>query len=47
MAEVLSLARSELILGGQKSGKSRRTELLARAWLEGGITHQAMLIATA
>ena len=47
MAEPLSLARSELILGGQKSGKSRRAELLARTWLEGGSTHQAVLIATA
>ena len=47
MAEPLSLARSELILGGQKSGKSRRAELLAQAWLEGGSTHQAVLIATA
>ena len=28
------LARSELILGGQKSGKSRRAERLARQWLE-------------
>lgn len=26
----------ELILGGQKSGKSRRAELLAAAWLAGG-----------
>ena len=47
MAEPLSLARSELILGGQKSGKSRRAELLARTWLDGGSTHQAVLIATA
>ncbi|MCX7231926.1 MAG: bifunctional adenosylcobinamide kinase/adenosylcobinamide-phosphate guanylyltransferase [Burkholderiales bacterium] len=39
--------RSELILGGQKSGKSRRAELLARTWLEGASTHQAVLIATA
>ncbi|HEY8906393.1 MAG TPA: adenosylcobinamide-phosphate guanylyltransferase, partial [Rhodoferax sp.] len=27
------IARSELILGGQKSGKSRRAEMLARDWL--------------
>ena len=47
MAELLSLARSELILGGQKIGKSRRAELLARAWLESGSEHQAVLIATA
>ena len=47
MAEPLSLARSELILGGQKSGKSRRAEQLAQAWLEGDGTRQAVLIATA
>jgi adenosylcobinamide kinase/adenosylcobinamide-phosphate guanylyltransferase len=47
MAEALSLARSELILGGQKSGKSRRAELLARTWLEGGGGREAALIATA
>ena len=47
MAELLSLARSELILGGQKIGKSRRAELLARTWLESGSEHQAVLIATA
>ena len=39
--------RSELILGGQKSGKSRRAELLARSWLAGSPAHQAVLIATA
>ena len=33
MVEALAIARSELILGGQKSGKSRRAELLARSWL--------------
>ncbi len=41
------LARSELILGGQKSGKSRRAELLARQWLDASPTHRAVLIATA
>ncbi len=40
-------ARSELILGGQKSGKSRRAELLARGWLAQSPDHQAVLIATA
>ena len=30
----LTMAQSELILGGQRSGKSRRAELLARHWLE-------------
>ena len=43
---MLTVARSELILGGQKSGKSRRAELLARAWLESSSVHSATLIAT-
>jgi adenosylcobinamide kinase/adenosylcobinamide-phosphate guanylyltransferase len=43
MAEI---ARSELILGGQRSGKSRRAESLAREWLDGSPTRQAVLIAT-
>lgn len=47
MDELLSAARSELILGGQKSGKSRRAELLARNWLAQSPAHQAVLIATA
>lgn len=38
---------SELILGGQKSGKSRRAELLARDWLAQSAAHRALLIATA
>jgi adenosylcobinamide kinase/adenosylcobinamide-phosphate guanylyltransferase len=41
------IARSELILGGQKSGKSRRAELLASRWLATHPTHQAVLVATA
>ncbi len=40
-------ARSELILGGQKSGKSRRAELLARHWLAQSASHRAVMIATA
>ncbi len=40
-------ARSELILGGQKSGKSRRAEEQARAWLQAAPRHEAVLIATA
>ena len=44
---VSTIARSELILGGQKSGKSRRAEMLARTWLEQSIHHRAVLIATA
>lgn len=43
----LSVARSELILGGQKSGKSRRAEMLARDWLAASANHHAVLIATA
>ena len=41
------LARSELILGGQKSGKSRRAEALAQSWLAQSPEHCAVLIATA
>ena len=50
MAEDLAVpltVRSELILGGQKSGKSRRAELLAHGWLSGSPQRQAVLIATA
>jgi adenosylcobinamide kinase/adenosylcobinamide-phosphate guanylyltransferase len=47
MAEHLSPAPSELILGGQKSGKSRRAEQLASAWLAQAAGHKAVLIATA
>ena len=41
-----SIASSELILGGQKSGKSRRAEMLARSWLAQDASHRASLIAT-
>jgi adenosylcobinamide kinase/adenosylcobinamide-phosphate guanylyltransferase len=41
------VAKSELILGGQKSGKSRRAEFLARDWLLQAPHHKAVLIATA
>lgn len=47
MVEALAIAKSELILGGQKSGKSRRAELLARSWLGQSPAHRAVLIATA
>jgi adenosylcobinamide kinase / adenosylcobinamide-phosphate guanylyltransferase len=47
MPEGLTIARSELILGGQKSGKSRRAEQLASAWLAQSLRHRAVLIATA
>lgn len=43
----LNVVRRELILGGQKSGKSRRAEALAQAWLSQSGSHQVVLIATA
>lgn len=43
----LRIAKSEFILGGQRSGKSRRAETLARTWLDQSDTHRAVLIATA
>jgi adenosylcobinamide kinase/adenosylcobinamide-phosphate guanylyltransferase len=46
MAE-LRLARSELILGGQKSGKTARAESLAASWLAQSQGHRAVYIATA
>ena len=47
MTDGLTIASSEFILGGQKSGKSRRAELLARDWLAQSTGHKAVLIATA
>ena len=47
MSHAMQVSRSELILGGQKSGKSRRAELLARDWLAQSPAHHALLIATA
>lgn len=43
----VSIARSELILGGQKSGKSARAEMLAWSWLQANMDHHATFIATA
>lgn len=43
----LDIAASEFILGGQKSGKSRRGESLAAAWLARSPAHKAVMIATA
>ncbi|HMN92334.1 MAG TPA: bifunctional adenosylcobinamide kinase/adenosylcobinamide-phosphate guanylyltransferase [Hydrogenophaga sp.] len=40
------IARGELILGGQRSGKSRRAELLAREWLATAPGRRAVMIAT-
>jgi len=47
MHNSLTIARSEFILGGQKSGKSQRAELIARQWLDLSANHSALLIATA
>jgi adenosylcobinamide kinase/adenosylcobinamide-phosphate guanylyltransferase len=38
--------RSHFILGGQRSGKSRRAETLALQWLGGGAAHRALMVAT-
>jgi adenosylcobinamide kinase/adenosylcobinamide-phosphate guanylyltransferase len=46
MAESSVFVRSELILGGQRSGKSRRAETLAQVWLAQSPLHRAALIAT-
>lgn len=43
----LTIAQSELILGGQKSGKTARAESLAAAWLAQSAGHRAVYIATA
>jgi adenosylcobinamide kinase/adenosylcobinamide-phosphate guanylyltransferase len=43
MAEI---ARTEFILGGQRSGKSRRAELLARDWLAAAAGRRAVMVAT-
>jgi adenosylcobinamide kinase/adenosylcobinamide-phosphate guanylyltransferase len=44
---ITHISKTELILGGQKSGKSRRAEFLARDWLLQSPHHKAVLIATA
>lgn len=46
MSSVAASPRTRLLIGGQKSGKSRQAELLAREWLSAGGAHQAILIAT-
>lgn len=46
MAETLDVGRSELLLGGQKSGKSRRAEALAASWLRVAPGRRAVLVAT-
>ena len=47
MVDAQHIARSELIIGGQKSGKSARAEKLAAQWLAASPTHTAVLVATA
>lgn len=47
MVDAQHIARSELIIGGQKSGKSARAEKLAAQWLAMSPTHTAVLVATA
>ena len=44
---ITHISKTELILGGQKSGKSRRAEFLASDWLLQSPQHKAVLIATA
>jgi adenosylcobinamide kinase/adenosylcobinamide-phosphate guanylyltransferase len=40
------MARSELVLGGQRSGKSRRAESLAQRWLADSTARRAVLLVT-
>ncbi|MEH3087017.1 MAG: bifunctional adenosylcobinamide kinase/adenosylcobinamide-phosphate guanylyltransferase [Xylophilus ampelinus] len=47
MTAVPTVARSELVLGGQRSGKSRRAEDLAAAWLAAGPERRGVFVATA
>lgn len=42
-----TIAPRELVIGGQKSGKSRRAEALAAQWLAADGRHRAVLVATA
>lgn len=42
----LRVVHSELILGGQRSGKSRRAEALAQSWLAASKANSAVMIAT-
>lgn len=40
------IARSTFIVGGQRSGKSRCAELLARHWLDASADQRAVMVAT-
>ncbi len=44
---MVDVAHSEFILGGQRSGKSRRAESLARQWIDASPNHRAVMVATA
>lgn len=43
---MVDVVHSEFILGGQRSGKSRRAESLARHWIDASTEHQAVMVAT-
>ena len=43
---MVEAVRSELVLGGQRSGKSRRAEVLAGGWLAASPQRKAVMIAT-
>jgi adenosylcobinamide kinase/adenosylcobinamide-phosphate guanylyltransferase len=47
LTSLLDILGTELILGGQKSGKSRRAEQLALQWLQQDASHCVVLLATA
>jgi len=47
LTSLLDILGTELILGGQKSGKSRRAEQFALQWLQQDATHRVVLLATA
>lgn len=44
---MVEMAHAELILGGQRSGKSLRAESLAKQWLAVESKHRAVMVATA
>lgn len=46
LTQATPMARRELILGGQKSGKSRRAEALAKTWCDHSSSHRAVFLAT-
>ena len=44
---MVEIVGTELILGGQRSGKSRRAEWLTQQWLSRETRHDAIMVATA